>query len=82
MLVASVWLPVGLIDTRGATSRTPSRRADHPFIAPAQVIDRCRGSACARRRWVRAVMTILEVIIALFLPPLSVAMKKGLNKQS
>ena len=26
-------------------------------------------------------MTILEVIIALFLPPLSVAMKKGLNKQ-
>ena len=26
-------------------------------------------------------MTILEVLIALFLPPLSVAMKKGLNKQ-
>ena len=26
-------------------------------------------------------MTVLEVLIALFLPPLSVAMKKGLNKQ-
>jgi uncharacterized membrane protein YqaE (UPF0057 family) len=26
-------------------------------------------------------MTVLEVVIALFLPPLSVAMKKGLNKQ-
>lgn len=26
-------------------------------------------------------MTIVEAIIALFLPPLAVAMKKGLNKQ-
>lgn len=26
-------------------------------------------------------MTIVEVVIALFLPPLAVAMKKGLNRQ-
>lgn len=26
-------------------------------------------------------MTIVEVLIALFLPPLAVAMKKGLNRQ-
>lgn len=26
-------------------------------------------------------MNVLEVVIALFLPPLAVAMKKGLNKQ-